>query len=235
MQNRHPLAAALRRPTVLLADDHPLILDSLQKLLEPDLEVVERVRDGLDLVESAKRLRPDLVITDISMPGINGIEATRQLRAAAPGVRVLILSIHTGASWMRAAFAAGACGYLLKTAAPEEIEAAVYEVLVAGFHVNPRVARAVFQPAEETDALFWPERLPSAAHAGNAASEPLTRRELEILPLVAQGMGNKAIAEWLGVSVTTVRTHLSSVYGKLRLDSRVELALFAAQAAGAVM
>lgn len=231
MQNLCPLPGSLRRPTVLLADDHPMMLEGLHKLLKVDLEVVGTVRDGRALVESAERRRPDLVVTDISMPGTDGLAATRRLRTTAPGVRVLILSIYTETSWVRAAFAAGARGYLTKTAAAEEIGTAVREVLADRFYVSPRVARAAFLPAAagESGRVPRPERPPAAA------GEILTPRELEILPLVARGMGNQAIARWLGVSVTTVRTHLSSVYGKLRLDSRVELALYAAQADGAVM
>jgi DNA-binding NarL/FixJ family response regulator len=228
MQNLNPFPCA-RRPTVLLADDHPMMLEGLQRLLEPDLEVIGTVRDGRALVESAERDRPDLVITDISMPGTDGLEATRRLRTTAPGVRVLILSIHTEASWVRAAFAAGVCGYLTKASAADEIETAVRQVLADRFYVSPRVARAAIQPVGE-------EALPARAERPPVvAGETLTPRELEILPLVARGLGNKAIAHRLGVSVTTVRSHLSNVYEKLRLESRVELALYASQTDGAVM
>lgn len=211
-----------RRPRILLADDHPMMLAGLRKLLEPELRVVGTAADGQALLDAAERLRPDLVITDVVMPGLDGIEATRRLHAEVPGVRVLILSIHTEPSCVRAAFAAGACGYLTKTSASEEIERAVREVLADRFYVSPAVARAAI-----------------AGAARNVESPPpvdgeiLTTRETEVLRLVAEGLGNKQIARRLGVAVTTVRTHLSSVYEKLRLESRVELALYAAQAAGA--
>jgi len=204
-----------RRPRVLLADDHPLMLAGLRKLLEPELEVVATATDGPALLAAAERLRPDLVITEISMPGIDGIEATRWLQAAVPSVRVLILTIHAEPSCVRAAFEAGACGYLTKTSAPEEIERAVREVLADRFYVSPAVARA---------AVTGPRNLESPPQAA------LTSRELDILHLVGKGLGNKQIAQRLGVAVTTVRTHLSSVYEKLRLGSRVELALYAVQA-----
>src|SRR5690349_20253552 len=118
-----------RHARVLLADDHPLMLSGLCKLLEPELDIVGRVTDGQALLAAADRLRPDLVITDVEMPGLNGIEVTRRLQASNPGVKVLILSIHAEPSCVRAAFEAGARGYLTKTSALEEIERAVHEVL----------------------------------------------------------------------------------------------------------
>ena len=208
-----------RHPTVLLADDHPMVLAGLRKLLEPELDVVGTAANGETLVEIAARLRPDLVITDVSMPGIDGIEATRRLQTAAPGVRVLVFSIHAEPSCVRGAFAAGACGYLTKAAAPEEIERAVREVLADRFYVSPAVARAAV-------GIEAGQRESPPAAAG----KPLTRRETDILRLVAEGLGNQQIARRLGVAVTTVRTHLSSVYEKLRVKSRVELALYAFQA-----
>ena len=210
-----------RRPRVLLADDHPMMLAGLRKLLEPELAVVGTVTDGRALAAATERLLPDLVITDLEMPGLDGIEATRRLQAALPLVRVLILSIHAEPSYVRAAFAAGAWGYLTKTSAPEEIEHAVREVLADRFYVSPAVARAALSGAARNV-----ERPPQVG------DEALTRREQEILRLLAEGLGNQQIARRLGVAVTTVRTHLNSVYEKLRLESRVELALYAAQTAG---
>jgi DNA-binding NarL/FixJ family response regulator len=206
-----------KRPTVLLADDHPMMLAGLRKLLAPDFEVVGTVTDGRALLAAAKLWRPALVITDISMPGMDGLEATRRLREIVPEARVLILSIHTESSWLRAAVEAGAWGYLPKTAAPEEIETAIREVLEGRPYFSPAVPRAVF------------------AAPGEASGEALTPRELDIVRLVGKGLGNKEIAHALGVSVTTVRTHLNKVYDKLEPGSRVELALYAANAGETVM
>ena len=210
-----------RRPRVLLADDHPMMLAGLRKLLEPEHEVVGTATDGQALLAAAEHLRPDLVVTDVEMPGLDGIEATRRLRRTAPSARVLILSIHAEPSFVRAAFAAGAWGYLTKTSAPEEIERAVREVLADRFYVSPSVARAAV-----AGVAHRPERPPRA-------DGELTPRELDILRLLAEGLGNKQIARRLGVAVTTVRTHLNSLYEKLRLESRVELALFVAQSVAA--
>jgi DNA-binding NarL/FixJ family response regulator len=212
------------RPRVLLADDHPLMLVGLKKLLEPDCEVVGTVMDGRVLLETAERERPDVVITDISMPGLDGIAATRQLRETVPGARVIILSFHSEPSWVKAAFEAGAYGYITKSSAPEEIERAVREVLQDRFYVCPLAARAVILPA--------PVHLEGPSLEAGAS---LTPREVDIVRLVGAGLGNKEIANRLGVAVTTVRTHLSSVYDKLRPASRVELALYASQTADASM
>jgi DNA-binding NarL/FixJ family response regulator len=204
-----------------------MMLEGLRKLLEPDYDVVGEVTDGPALLEAAALLRPDLVIADISMPGIDGIEVTRRLLTEVPEVRVLILSMHTEPSWIRSAFEAGAHAYLPKSAAPEEIELAVREVLKGRFYVSPEVTRAAV-----VFAVKDPERF---AGVWRASAEVLTPRELDIVRLVGKGLGNKEIANELGVSVTTVRTHLSKVYDKLGPGSRVELALYAAQAGGPVM
>lgn len=211
----------LRCRSVLLADDHPVMLSGLRKLLEPEHEVVAAVTDGQALLEAAVRLRPELVITDIGMPGVDGIEATRRLQAALPGVRVLVLSIHAEPSHVRAAFEAGAWGYLTKTSAPEELERAVQEVLAGRFYVSPTVARS---------AIVGPSTAGPLVDSPSPAGEDLTPREGQILRLVAQGLGNQQIARRLGVAVTTVRAHLSSLYKKRQVKSRVALALSAVQA-----
>jgi DNA-binding NarL/FixJ family response regulator len=211
-----------RRPRVLLADDHPVTLAGLCKLLEPAFKVVGRVTDGLALLAAAERLRPDLVIADIEMPGLDGIEATRRLQARLPDVKVLILSIHVEPSYVRAAFDAGAWGYLPKTAVPEEIGRAVHDVLADCFYISPVVAR---------DAIARAARRPVAG----SPPEGLTPRELDVLCLAGRGLGNQEIARKLGVPVTTVRSHLNRIYDKLDLARRVELALLATQGAVPVL
>ena len=203
------------RARVILADDHPMMLAGLEKLLAADFEVVATVTEGRALLAAAAALRPDLVIADLSMPEIDGVEVTRRLRAVVPGIRVLILSVHTEPSWVRAAFAAGACGYLTKSCAPGEIELAVREVLKGCFYVSPTIARAAIVPTEPADSGWLP-----------ATRDTLTPRELEVASLVGSGLRNLEIARRLGVPVTTVRSHLRKVYSKLKLASRIELAVF---------
>ena len=205
-----------RRSRVLLADDHPVTLAGLCKLLEPKFEVVGQVTDGLALLAAAERLHPDLVIADTEMPGLGGIEATRRLRVRRPKVKVLILGLHVEPSCVRAVFDAGAWGYLPKTAVPEEIERAMHSVLADRFYISPVVARAAIARVARHSVLA-------------AASELLTPRELGLVRLVGQGLGSKEIACTLGKSVTTIRSHLNKICDKLGLASRLELALLAVQ------
>lgn len=225
------------RPRVLLADDHPMLLDGLRKLLDPDFEVVAAVMDGRELLASAQKLRPDLVIADISMPLVDGLEATRQLRTSVPGARVLILSVHADPSWVREAFEAGACGYLNKASAPEEIGTAVREVLKGLFYISPIVTRGVVDAAKGLAAQCPETALPRTAGSPvpPGVRELLTPRELDTVRLVGRGLSNKEIARQLGVSVATVRTHLNKAYDKLGSASRVELALLTAPRAGVAM
>lgn len=216
------------RPRILLADDHPMMLEGLERLLCPDFEVVGAVTDGHALLEAAEVQRPELIIVDISMPGIDGIEATRRLRSRVPAARVLILSFHTEPSWVQAAFDAGAHGYLAKASAPAEVETAVREVLKGNFYLSPAVTQAVLGKSRQ-------EAGARVETARPAASGGLTPREVEIVRLVGKGLGNREIAGALGLSVATVRTHLNKVYEKLGAVSRVELALYAAQSGEAVM
>ena len=216
-------------PRILIADDHPILLEGLRELLIPHFEVVGTATDGRALVELAEVLRPDLVIADISMPGINGIEATRRLRDLLPETRVLILSLHTDPEWVRAAFGAGACGYLTKDSASRELGTAVREVLEGNFYLSPVVTQEFVVLAKKNTV----ERQYPPGSPRPVTGDALTPREMDIVRLLGRGLGNKEIAHELGVSVTTVRTHLNKVYEKVGPMSRVELALYAAQAAKA--
>ena len=202
------------------------MLEGLKDLLNPELEVVGTATDGHALLELAEARRPDLVLADISMPGINGIEATRRLRDLLPATRVLILSLHTESEWVRAAFDAGAYGYLTKDSAPREIETAIREVLKGRFYLSPAVTQAFMglAPADAVECHSFPRPVTPQSVIGAA----LSPREAEILRLLGRGLGNKEIAHQLGVSVTTVRTHLNKIYEKTGRMTRVELALFAA-------
>lgn len=202
------------------------MLEGLRELLIPDFEVVGMATDGRALMELAEARRPDLVLADISMPLINGIEATRRLRNLLPETRVLILSIHNDPEWVRAAFDAGAYGYLTKDSAPREIETAIREVLKGRFYLSPAVTHAFMGLAQEdtTERHSFPRPVTPPPVIGDT----LTPREAEIMRLLGRGLGNKEIAHQLGVSVTTVRTHLNKIYEKIGPMSRVELALYAA-------
>lgn len=208
-----------------------MMSEGLKRLLSPDFEVVGTVADGHALLKAAEVLRPDLIVVDISMPGIDGIEATRRLRDLVPAARVLILSFHAEPSWVQAAFDAGAHGYLAKTAVPTEIETAVGEVLKGNFYLSPAVTQAVLGRSRQKPEAARRIEVPRPTPSGGA----LTPREVEIVRLVGKGLGNKEIAQQLGLSVATVRTHLNKVYEKVGAVSRLELALYAAHSGEAVM
>ena len=212
------------RRRVLLADDHPMILDSLARLLESEFDIVGRASSGAEALDLGLGLRPDLAILDIAMPGLDGTEIARRLLAELPGLKVLMLSLHHQAHWVRNAFAAGAAGYLCKTAAPAEILLAVQEVLAGRCWVSPAVAKNALQPRPQRPREQ--EETPPPADEPGKANPGLTAREAEIVELLSLSLGNKEIARHLKVSVATVRTHLNSIYKKLELDSRVGLALY---------
>lgn len=202
-----------RRSRVLLADDQPVTLAGLCKLLEPMFEVIGRVTDGQALLAAAELLRPDVVIADIEMPGLDGIEATRRLRAVLPNVKTLVLGISIEPSCVRAAFDAGAWGYLPKTAVPEEIGRALNEVLAGRFYISPGVVRSAIARAVRHSL-----RLPSAS------AELFTPREIDVIRSVSQDPGNPETESKLDMTLTTLRSHLNKIFDKLSLGSRVELA-----------
>jgi DNA-binding NarL/FixJ family response regulator len=211
-----PLFAALGPVSVLLADDHGVLRDSVKLLLEKDgdIRVVASVADGVEAVRQAVRLAPRVAVLDISMPGTGGIEAARILARAAPAVAVLMLSVHAAPEIVRQALRAGASGYVLKSAAGEELLRAV-RALGAG-------RRYVAAGLAETG--------PELLGGGRALAQPLdtlTAREREVLRLVAEGKSNAEAARALGLSTRTVETYRARLMQKLRLDSIAALVKFA--------
>ena len=135
----------MKRPRVLLADDHRLVAEGLKSLLEEEFELLGVVEDGRDLVESAKRLRPDVIVADISMPHLNGIDALALLKKDNPDVRVVFLTMHKEAAYARRALEAGACGYVLKHSAQAELFLAVRAALEGKVFITPALAGEVFR------------------------------------------------------------------------------------------
>lgn len=190
---------------VMLADDHLLVRAGLRKLLEsiPDVEVVGEADDGLVLNELAMQLQPDLVLMDIAMPGLNGLEATARLAKILPQTRVVILSMHQNEEYVRQALRHGAAGYLLKDAAPAELEQALRAVLRGETYLSPAVSKGVLSD--------YVQRLRGEEQPG----ELLTPRQREVLQLVAEGHSTKEIARRLDLSVKTVDTHRSQLMKQL--------------------
>jgi len=200
---------------VVVADDHNVVRAGIRELLTdaPDIEVVGEARNGHDAVAVALAQRPDVVVMDINMPELSGVEATRQIRAAAPAVRVLVLTAYQDDPYLYGLLDAGASGYLLKTAEDQEIVRAVRATAAGQSVLDPAVAPRLIarltQPLPQTDRL--------------------TERELEVLRLAARGQTNKQIGVALQISDRTVQNHLANIYGKLVVASRTEAVTAALQ------
>jgi DNA-binding NarL/FixJ family response regulator len=204
----------VKKPRLILADDHVLFVEGLKKLLEPEFELAGTVEDGRALIEMATQLRPDAVILDISMPSLNGLEAARMLRSKVPQVRILFLSMHTSPDHMREAFRAGASGYLSKSSAASELVKALREVLRGHQYVS----------------LQGVSTGPMSTTTRRGASElfrDLTPRQREVLQLVAEGKSAKMIAGILSISPKTVEFHKASMLESLRLQTTAELIRYA--------
>jgi DNA-binding NarL/FixJ family response regulator len=201
---------------ILLADDQALVRGGFRMIIdaEPDLEVVAEAADGGEAVERALETRPDLVLMDIRMPVLDGIEATRQLLAALSRTRVLILTTFDLDEYVVEAFRAGASGFLLKTAPPQHLVAAVRTVQEGDALLAPASTRRLIEQVARP-----PAELP--------ALEQLTAREHHVLRLLARGLTNAEIAAELVVEPSTVKSHVASVLAKLDLRDRVHAVVFA--------
>jgi len=196
---------------VLIADDHAVVRAGLKLLLDAaeEIEVVGEAGSGEEAVRLARSLVPDVVLMDVVMPGMSGIEATRPALEAAPGAKVLVLSMQDDPRYVREAFEAGASGYVLKEAADSEVVQAVRDVAAGNRYVHPTLgARMIAAEAEARR---------------KADSDPLSDREREVLRLLALGHTNQEIAKMLYISVRTAETHRSHIMTKLRLTTRAEL------------
>ena len=205
----------MKRPRILLGDDHAIILDGLRRILEPHFEIVGTAEDGRALVAAAEKLRPDMVVADISMPLLNGIEAARQIRKAHPQAKVIFLTMHPDATYATEAFRAGASGYVLKNSAASELVTAIQEALKGRTYLTPRVA---------TDAIASWVRTPGQPAMPSAS---LTSRQREILQLVAEGRSAKDIATILRISPRTVEFHKYRIMEALGLRTTAELTQYA--------
>ena len=207
--------------SILLADDQALVRVGLRKILEtePETTVVGEAANGEDAVAAAARLRPDVVVMDIRMPVLDGIEATRRLTRAQPGTRVLILTTFGLDTYVYQALRAGASGFMLKDAPPEEIAAAVRVVAGGDALLAPAITRAVIEE--------FTRRPPTAPASLPAAVAELTPREREVLDLLARGRSNPQICQRLVISEATAKTHVARILQKLGLRDRIQIVIYA--------
>jgi NarL family two-component system response regulator LiaR len=205
-----------QRIRVLVVDDHVVVRKGIQALLamHSELEVVGEAGDGREAIAQAQALRPDVVLMDLMMPGMDGIEATREITARLARTRVLVLTSFADDDKVFPALKAGALGYLLKDSSPADLLASIREIYRGESSLHPAIARKVLHELQRP-----PQR--------SRTTETITDRELEVLRLIAQGLGNQEIAERLIITDATVRAHVSNILGKLHLVSRTQAALYA--------
>ncbi len=207
-----------KRINVLICDDQAIVRKGIRALLatEPNIEVVGEAENGQEAISRVEALRPDVTLMDLVMPEMDGIEAIRRITARQPEARILVLTSFATDDKVFPAIKAGALGYLLKDSSPEDLVQAIRHVHLGEPSLHPTIARRVLQELSRPEEIEEPP-----------ASEPLTRRELEVLRLVARGLSNQEIATQLMISEATVRTHVSKILSKLHLASRLQAALYA--------
>jgi DNA-binding NarL/FixJ family response regulator len=197
---------------VVVVDDHMVVRSGLEQLLATtdDIELVGTASNGHEAIATVASLHPDVVLMDLSMPELDGVEATRRISAEHPSSRVLVLTSFSDQSRILDALSAGADGYLLKHAEPDDIADAIRAVHSGGSPLDPKAARALIE----------------SRRAGRDTPQ-LTDREREVLLLVRDGLANKQIARRLGIAERTVKAHLTSVFQRLGVTDRTQAALWA--------
>ena len=215
----------MRPVRIFLADDHAVLRAGLKALLnaEPDMTVVGEAEDGETCVSQVTLLRPDVVLLDINMPRCNGLTALKRLREQAPQSRVLVLTMHDDAGYLRQVLASGGSGYVLKQAASEELLSAIRAVHGGGIYLHPQHTRILL---EDTLERQQPDQAPAVSEKV-ARYRSLSEREAQIFRLVALGHRNSEIAEMLYLSVKTVETYKARLMQKLGVRSRAALVRYA--------
>jgi DNA-binding NarL/FixJ family response regulator len=202
---------------VVVVDDHAVVRDGVARLLESadEIDVVGLAPDGEEAVALVDRVDPDVVLMDLSMPVVDGVEATRRIVVSHPGMRVVVLTTFADQERILDALNAGAAGYLLKDATPEELIAGVRAVVAGGAPLDPKAARVLLD----------------SRNAATPARE-LSPREREVLVLLGEGLANKQIARRLGITERTVKAHLTSIFQQLGVTDRTQAALWAREHLG---
>jgi DNA-binding NarL/FixJ family response regulator len=204
----------MKRPRVLLADDHQMLADALRAVVEPRCEVVGTVADGRALLEAAEKLQPDIIVLDISMPQLNGFDAGRKLKQTLPHVKLIFMTMHEDPYLVGEAFRAGASAFLLKEAAASELTEAIDQVLQGGSFITPSAAEGLRQIS-----LRDPKDR-------ERAPEP-TPRQREVIQLLAEGLSMKQVADQLKITTRTVAGHKYTVMELLQLKTNAELVQYA--------
>ena len=205
----------MTRPSILLADDHAIVAEGLQSLLEGTFDFVGRVSDGRALVEAARRLTPAVIVADISMPLLNGLDAVRLLKKEGLRSKVIFLTMHSDSNLVAEAFRAGASAYLLKQSAGEELTQAIEHVLSGRTYITPLIT---------TDLISF---LVDSGKQASKSHVDLTLRQREVLQLIAEGCTMKEVATLLGISTRTAETHKYEMMQSLGVQTTAELIRYA--------
>ena len=205
----------MKRPTVLLADDHRILTDVLANVLRKDFELVGTAHDGKMMVELTRKLRPDVLIADISMPLLNGIDAARIIHKEVPSTRIVFITMHSDAPIVEEAFNAGAAGFLVKLSNIEELLEAVHTVARGETYITPIVAGDVIS-----------KLITNRSHEKVAETE-LTSRQRQMLQLLAEGKTMKEAAAVMNISTRTVESHKYEIMHKLGVETTAALIRYA--------
>ncbi|SMO83198.1 response regulator [Melghirimyces algeriensis] len=204
---------------ILIVDDHPMVLKGLRLFLQTqkDLEIVGEARDGLKALDMVGKLCPDVVLMDLKMPKMDGVEATRKMKEIHPEVKVVVLTSFSDQDHVLPAIRAGAEGYQLKEIEAEELAATIRNAYQGKTHLHPQATRQLVEQfsAGESDGYK------------KDGMEMLTRREREVLQMITMGKSNKEAALALGITEKTIKTHVSSILGKLGFQDRTQAAIYA--------
>ncbi|WP_127530901.1 response regulator [Paenibacillus kobensis] len=209
---------------LLLADDHAMVRKGLQMFLsmQADLQVIGEASNGQEAIERTAELSPDMILMDLHMPVLDGIEVTRRLKQSHPDVKVIVLTSFSDEDHVLPAIRAGAKGYLLKDIEPDELVRAIKRVWQGQVELHPDAAGRLMSLLAAPEAAAKPDAQDPASRLSD-----LTRRELEVLRLIASGMSNKEIGDSLTITEKTVKTHVSHVLDKLGFADRTQAAIFA--------
>ena len=207
------------RPTILLADDHHIVIEGLRHILEKDFDVIGVASDGQALVRAAANLKPDVIVADVSMPLLNGIEAARQIRKENPQARIVFLTMHPDPVYATEALDAGALGYVLKSAAGELLVTAIRQALEGRVYVTPAITAR--------DVQIRSGRPPQTRGAAHRSSCVLTARQRQVARLYAEGRSTKEIADIMHVSARTVEFHKYRALEALGLQTSGQLIQYA--------
>jgi DNA-binding NarL/FixJ family response regulator len=205
----------MKKPRIVIADDHPILAEGLRSLLEPEFEVVAVVADGRELVVAGKKHRPDVIVADVTMPSLNGIEAAEQMHALRINAKVVFLTMHCDVAYARRAMEAGAAGFVLKHSVASELLTAVREALQGRTYITPIIAGELLQSYRDDES------------GPRDSAQRLTSRQREVLQLIAEGRLAKEVATMLKISIRTAEAHKARILKALGLRSTAELVQYA--------